>query len=301
VKQFIYLVSVDIIEREVIMKKEWLVKTLALGVIVLFIIVDVSFSLGISNYLDDTTPPVTTISFNPPEPDGENGWYISNVTVTLNASDDDSGVNTTMYRINGDIWQIYSEPFILDFDGENILIEFYSIDNAGNVEPINRFYINIDGTKPNVNLMFEVYCHFGEETRYFFTAFADDSISGVDRVEFYLDNEYQETVFGPGPEYNWTWKPRIYDHVIGFILKPEITEEYVKFYALFVIAELGLDFPICYVYGYDKAGNMESDKLESLNPPYDMNDYLLFQNLKLSNIYDGYIGRFFINIRFNTN
>jgi len=284
-----------------IMKKELLLKPLALFIVVLFIGVIVTPSIGISNNLDDTTPPITTISFNPPEPNGENGWYISAVTFTLNATDDDSGVNTTYYRIDEGIWYNYTEPFILDFDGENILIEFYSIDNAGNVEPINRFYINIDGTKPNVNLMFEVNYHFGEETRYFFTAFADDSMSGIDRVEFYLDNVYQETIFGPSPEYDWIWKPRIYDHVIGFILKPEITEEYMKFYALFVIAEVGLDFPICYVYGYDKAGNMESDKLESLSPPYDVNDYLLFQNLTLSNIYDGYIGRFFINIKLNTN
>jgi len=283
------------------MKKVWLVKTLTLGVVVLFFITAVSYTIGISNYLDDTTPPVTTISFYPPEPDGENGWYVSDVTVTLKAIDDDSGVNTTYYRVDEGIWYNYTEPFILDFDGEDILIEFYSIDNAGNVEPKNRCYINIDGTKPSVNLMFEFNYHFGEESRYFFTAFADDSMSGIDRVEFYLDNVYQETIFGPGPEYDWIWIPRIYDHVIGFILKPEITEEYMKFYALFVIAKVGLDFPICYVYGYDKAGNMESDKLESLSPPYNVNDYLLFQNLTLSNIYEGYIGRFFINIRFNTN
>ena len=43
-----------------------------MAVITLFIVV-VYPTIAISNYLDDTTPPVTTISFNPPEPDGENG------------------------------------------------------------------------------------------------------------------------------------------------------------------------------------------------------------------------------------
>lgn len=44
---------------------------------------------------DDTTPPVTTLSFDPPTPDGLNGWYVSNVTITLNATDNQSGVNVT--------------------------------------------------------------------------------------------------------------------------------------------------------------------------------------------------------------
>jgi hypothetical protein len=61
-------------------------KCLAIGIILLFVGVAINPITGISSNRDDTTPPVTTISFNPPEPDGENGWYVSNVTVILNAS-----------------------------------------------------------------------------------------------------------------------------------------------------------------------------------------------------------------------
>ena len=50
---------------------------------------------------DDTTPPVTTISLNPPAPNGDNGWYVTNITVTLNATDDESGVKVTYYAIDG--------------------------------------------------------------------------------------------------------------------------------------------------------------------------------------------------------
>jgi len=51
------------------MQKNIIGKGLVLAVITLFIVV-VYPTIAISNYLDDTTPPVTTISFNPPEPDG---------------------------------------------------------------------------------------------------------------------------------------------------------------------------------------------------------------------------------------
>ena len=41
---------------------------------------------------NDPTPPVTTISLNPGDPDGDNGWYVSDVTITLNATDNETGV-----------------------------------------------------------------------------------------------------------------------------------------------------------------------------------------------------------------
>ena len=228
--------------------KEWLVKTLAMGVFVLFIIISVTPSIGFSSYLDDTTPPVTTISFYPSEPDGENGWYVSVVTVTLNATDDDSGVNVTKYCVDGGIWYNYTEPFILDEDGKDIFIEFYSIDKAGNQEEIKSALIDIDRTKPDIYFSFDLERYNRWEFIYNFWVDAEDFISGMNRVEFYIDDVHQKTVFGPGPEYDWIWKPRIYSKVIGFILKPEITEDYVKFYTLFVIAKLGPGFPVFYAY-----------------------------------------------------
>ena len=91
------------------MKKEWLVKSLALGVVVLFIgmsTIPVIGSLSVEKHIltkeliykseyrndNDTTPPVTTHNLDPPEPNGLNDWYVSDVTVTLNATDDLSGV-----------------------------------------------------------------------------------------------------------------------------------------------------------------------------------------------------------------
>ena len=163
-----------------------------------------SFVIPYSYY--DNQPPVTAHTLDPPYPDGENGWYVSNVTVTLNATDDKSGVNVTYFRINNSEWKKYDEPFILSEDGDDILIEYYSVDNAGNVENIKSVTIDIDLTPPYIKLLYEIVGGnriIGWSIE--FTVIAYDNTSGVcGRVEFYFNNELQETVDGTGPEYVWT-------------------------------------------------------------------------------------------------
>lgn len=186
------------------MKRKFLVKTLALSIVFLFIGISVTSALGISNLLDDITPPVTNISFDPAEPNGCNGWYISNVTITLNATDDISGVNATYYRINETDWNEYISPFIISEEGENILIEFYSIDNAGNIETVKSSTLDIDKTPPKGTFEFKIRkisCCKWEITFYIDIT---NETSGIERTEFYLNGVLQETVTGPGPTYGWT-------------------------------------------------------------------------------------------------
>jgi hypothetical protein len=185
------------------MKRKFLVKTLAMGIIVLFIGISVTSALGISNLLDDTTAPVTTISFDPAEPNGCNGWYISNVTITLNATDDISGVNATYYRINESDWNEYISPFIISEEGKNILIEFYSIDNAGNVETVKLSTLDIDKTPPKGTFEWKIRkigCWKWEITFYINIT---NETSGMERTEFYLNGVLQVTLTGPGPTYSW--------------------------------------------------------------------------------------------------
>jgi len=107
---------------------------------------------NITNYYDffdfdviDVIPPTTLII--PAGMSGSNGWYTSNVTVTLPAFDLISGINRTMYRVNGWSWTTYALPFNITTNGNNS-VEFYSVDNALNVESTRIAYMLIDRIAP---------------------------------------------------------------------------------------------------------------------------------------------------------
>ncbi len=80
---------------------------------------------------EDTSPPETTCTLSGTL---EGDVYISDVTVTLTAVDDYSGVATTMYKLDEGPWTSYeTEPLLVTTDGPHVLL-YYSIDNAGNTE-----------------------------------------------------------------------------------------------------------------------------------------------------------------------
>jgi len=228
--------------------RDLLSKTLVVGVIVLFL--GISVQPAFANN-DDTTPPVTVHTLDPPEPDGNNGWYVSDVNVTLTATDDMSGVKEIRYTING--WSEHIIPgdngsFIILGAGEDILIEYWAIDNAGNVETKNDLELDIDKSVPEVSLSFSYSGNRWLGWKYNFTATATDDISGMDRVEFYFNNDLQEIVTGPGPIYIWT---------LSYCIKPGIYR----------------------ATAYDKAGLCESDEIQ--DPKTTSNNYL--KNIQQNN------------------
>jgi hypothetical protein len=56
-------------------------------------------------YATDTTSPVTTNTVVPSSANGKNGWYITPVTYTLNATDLESGVKEINYQVDSAPWQ----------------------------------------------------------------------------------------------------------------------------------------------------------------------------------------------------
>jgi hypothetical protein len=93
----------------------------------------------------DTVAPETTFSLDGLV--GTGGWYISTVYIELSGSDGTSGYNNTYYRINEGDWIEYTEIFNITVEGTNTL-DYYSIDNAGNLEDIESLDINIDTVAP---------------------------------------------------------------------------------------------------------------------------------------------------------
>jgi len=53
----------------------------------------------------DATPPLTTISKNPINPNGSENWYTTPVQITLNGTDLESGIKEINYRINSGEWE----------------------------------------------------------------------------------------------------------------------------------------------------------------------------------------------------
>jgi hypothetical protein len=78
----------------------------------------------------DTVPPVTTCTLDG-SMDGPE--YITDVTVTLNAVDNGSGVDRTMYNLDATSWNRYTTPFIVSSNGTHT-VQYYSVDKAGNTE-----------------------------------------------------------------------------------------------------------------------------------------------------------------------
>ena len=107
------------------------------------------------NFLD-TTAPQSTIS---PDraPDGVDGWYKGNVTITLTATDLDSAVSGTeyYYQLEGALgstpWIRYTAPFTITSEGTTI-VSVRSVDVNGNSEAVQEKSIKIDKTAPSLSL-----------------------------------------------------------------------------------------------------------------------------------------------------
>jgi hypothetical protein len=93
----------------------------------------------------DTSPPATSSSLSGAA--GDNGWYRSNVDVTLSASDALSGLDETLYRVDGGSWQTYAGGFTVSGDGTHTL-EYYSTDAACNAETATTEQVRIDTVDP---------------------------------------------------------------------------------------------------------------------------------------------------------
>ena len=174
-------------------------------IILLFLLMSINSSSRNILSSEDTTPPITTHSLDPPTPDGENGWYVSDVIVTLNASDDMSGVKEIQYRIDGGpVWTIPGDygTFVLDIEKDNLPTEYWAIDNAGNEETHHIFTIDIDKTAPNIN------CTITPEKKdckWYITIFLipDDTPSGISKLEIFFNDAVQ--MFQDFPPWDIFW------------------------------------------------------------------------------------------------
>jgi lysophospholipase L1-like esterase len=101
--------------------------------------------------LADLTPPTTTISRDR-EPDGVEGWYGKDVTLTLAASDPTDAVAGTEYKLGeASAWTKYTGPITIGSEGSTT-ITARSVDSNGNIEASKSDLIKLDKTAPTFTL-----------------------------------------------------------------------------------------------------------------------------------------------------
>jgi hypothetical protein len=148
--------------------------------------------------IPDFLPPITNHTINGAM--GLQSWYVSNVVITLTATDPwppvkdgpkpPSGVAHTYYKLHAeDLWtEYYGGPVIVPYDG-NYELFYYSVDNAGNSEQTKGpFAFKIDNTAPSIDLtVVPLNCL---KTKWLLNATVADATSGVAKVEFYIDDVF---------------------------------------------------------------------------------------------------------------
>ncbi len=104
---------------------------------------------------EDKIAPVTTAVIIGTS--GNNGWYLSDVSVSLSASDNENGVGVlkTEYSLdNGEMWNNYTSPITFNTEGVSDLL-FKSEDYVGNTEGTKSLAIKIDKTSPEAEIYFD--------------------------------------------------------------------------------------------------------------------------------------------------
>ena len=112
--------------------------------------------------------------------EGLNGWYTSNVTVTLSVQSSVSGV-TTAYSYDNVVWHSYTGPFNISAEGTTTLY-YNSTDSSGLVEDTKMATIKIDKTPPDLTL----------ETLIIPGKGVNVTITATDKVSTVTDTAYKE-------------------------------------------------------------------------------------------------------------
>jgi hypothetical protein len=97
----------------------------------------------------DTVAPQSVITLDPPVPNGDNGWYNTDVTINLSATDQGIGVYQTQTSLDNINWTVSADSFTFGREGEfNVFVR--SIDLAGNIETAHSISFKIDKSGPTL-------------------------------------------------------------------------------------------------------------------------------------------------------
>ncbi|MDP2232040.1 MAG: hypothetical protein Q8K89_00270, partial [Actinomycetota bacterium] len=106
---------------------------------------------SITVIVGDSTPPVTTASANGTL--GNNGWYRSNVSVALSATDNPGGTGVAYTEYSLNVGATWTRGTSVAVSSEGVTTLYYrSADHAGNIEtPAKQLSVKIDKTAPSLS------------------------------------------------------------------------------------------------------------------------------------------------------
>jgi hypothetical protein len=103
----------------------------------------------VGNGVADVTPPVVSVTLNPATPNGANGWYTSNVTVTVNATDNGTVASRQRSTDGGATWVNANTALTISTEGTTTVL-YRATDNGGNVSQVGSVTVKLDKTQPAV-------------------------------------------------------------------------------------------------------------------------------------------------------
>ena len=139
----------------------------------------------------DKTVPISSAHIQGNE--GMGGWYNSGLLICINASDSVSGIATQYYRLDTGDWHAYSEQIMVDSNGTHLL-EFYSQDRAGNIEPVERLELRIDNDIPTIATNIEGRIFTTSEVSLNWTT--EDNTSDIGLIELSIDGQSYQMLNG---------------------------------------------------------------------------------------------------------
>ncbi|WP_111180718.1 OmpL47-type beta-barrel domain-containing protein [Nonomuraea aridisoli] len=152
----------------------------------------VAFTVVAPQEEDTTAPQVTAEVAGDRNDDGD---YVGSATVTITATDAQSGVDTVEYSLNGQPYALYAQPVTVAQPGAHV-VTYRATDKAGNTSDAGTTEFTVvaeqeeDTTPPQVTA--QVAGDRNENGEYVgsatVTVTATDTESGVDTVEYSLDN-----------------------------------------------------------------------------------------------------------------
>lgn len=143
----------------------------------------------------DTTPPTVSASVSGTK--DSNGNYVSSATVTVSATDTESGVASVEYALDGGAFKAYSAPVSVNTEGSHT-VQYRATDKAGNTSQAGSVTFKVvtpssggDSTPPKVSEQTTgnqdwAWNYVGSAT---VTISASDDDSGVASVEYALDGQ----------------------------------------------------------------------------------------------------------------